>query len=177
MVELVPRIAEHLAALPKRLDSFRELEYQSEGWLKTELLLALLGMKAGGLIEEFDREVSLATRQQVDVLIVAGGCRHWVELKHWLIGMQRGSHYATRFYFTDKRGCSLMNDVRKLVRIDDDSRRWVLALLTTNPGEQDWRDGLAAYEARPDAIPLASRTDPSDFPNGFFLGLLEVTRP
>jgi len=174
IVELVPRIASHLAGLPRRLDSFRELEYQSEGWFKTELLLVLLDLKRDGVVDGFDREVSFGTRQKVDVAVTTQDVTNWIELKHWLIGTQRGSRYAARFYFTDSRDSTLMADVRKLAKIEGKSRRWVLALLTTNPGSEDWEAALAAYRARTDAIPLMPRTDPSDFPEAFFLALLEV---
>ena len=95
MIELVERFREALDGRRDILDCFCNYGVQLEGWLKGELLYFLDAEKSGGRLYDFDREVSFGQgRRKIDIRITgANGLATWVELKHWLIGYQKGYKY------------------------------------------------------------------------------------
>jgi hypothetical protein len=116
------------------LQCFCDQGVQVEGWLKGEVLLWLTREKASGIIQEFDREVVPGVgRKKVDIrltLASQGGMADvWLELKHYLIGFQRGVPYEARTYFSDSK-YGIITDITKLATINT-TYRYILVLATT----------------------------------------------
>jgi hypothetical protein len=175
---MVARFKEILDAHDKQLECFCRLGVQLEGWLKGELLYFLDNEKNEKKIVNFDREVQLNTgRQKVDlrleILTETTTLNVWIELKHWLIGSQKGTKYNAPFYFGDASSVGIKLDVEKLGKITDGSK-YLLILTTANPGVDDWSKGIAKFNDKFSPLCLNSLTKPTDFPQSYFLGLLEV---
>jgi hypothetical protein len=49
-----------------------------------------------------------------------------------------------------------------------------LILAVSNPGEEEWQKGIDKFNTKFALSFLISRTNPSAYPDEFFLGLLEV---
>lgn len=165
----------------QRLRCFHRYEVQVEGWLKGELLYFLHEEKGAGRIMHFDREVSVGpTRKKVDLKIEiptdSGTLEAWIELKHWLIGPQKGTHYNAQFYFRESGSVGIKPDAEKLSRITNGSKL-LLILATKNPGVDDWSAGVSEFNSKFSPLHLKSLTSPSDYPDYYYLGFLEVTRP
>lgn len=169
---LVEHLKAHFLRLEDPMRAFARCGVQVEGWFKGELLGALCGLKDRGDIADFDREVRCSSHR-VD-LQVKSSVTHWIELKHWLIGKQNGVEYGPRFYFQDSTSVGIRLDVKKLLDLHGEARRWLLLLLTANPGEKAWQEGVDGFNAKFSPYHLEPRTDPSQFPASFFLGLLYV---
>lgn len=88
-----------------------------EGWLKGEMLLVLDGLVQGGHIAGLDREVKVGPgqRKRIDLRVDVQGMSHWLELKHWLVGRQRGTTYGPSFYFGDPTSVGIRPDAEKLM--------------------------------------------------------------
>jgi len=110
----------------------------------------------------------------MDLYLTIAGQPHWVELKHWLIGHQRGVRWSPSSYFGDPTSVGISPDVEKLKALDASGERGLLILMTANPDPQAWRDGLDKFHAKFAPRMLRSHSDPTDFPTSYFLGLLEV---
>ncbi len=80
--------------------SFRYPQVQLEGWLKGEALFALDKLYEERMLEDFDREVPFAegSRRKIDLTVGIEGFRHWVEMKYWFVGRQKGERYGPAFY-------------------------------------------------------------------------------
>jgi hypothetical protein len=52
--------------------------------------------------------------------------------------------------------------------------RWLLLLFTTNPGKDECNIGIEQFHSKWSPRKLVPMTDPDDFPDSYFLGLLEV---
>ncbi len=151
---------------------FTEQGVQVEAWFKGELLFALNSCREKHAVQCFDREVkALEGRKGIDLKVMSNGL-HWVEIKHWLIGMQRSNKWAPSNYFADRTG--VVNDVDKLLRIEGSATRWLLILNTANPGPVAWQAGLDDFNRKFVPRRLLSLTDPADFPLSYCLGLLQV---
>lgn len=151
---------------------------QLEGWLKGELLVFLDGEKASGRIVGFDREVALdEARKKVDfrvnALTSSGSQSAWLELKHWLIGYQKGTRYNAQFYFGDPTSVGIRPDAEKLNGIQGGGR-YLFVLATANPGVPDWSSGVEKFNSKFSPLRLESLTSPTEFPDSYFLGLLSV---
>ena len=172
MVELVRRFQEALDARRDILECFCNHGVQLEGWLKGELLYFLDAEKAGGRLYDFDREVSFGQgRKRIDVKITGEhGLATWVEVKHWLIGYQRGYRYDAGFYLRDSSSVGIKPDVEKL-KLTSGSK-FLLILATANPGSKDWYCGVEAFDRKFSPLRISPMTDPADFPAQYFLGLL-----
>ena len=173
MQDIMPAIKRHFDGLTDRLSCFRDLEIQTEGWLKGELLFALSRLQSEGLLQDLDREVRLDAKR-IDVAFRRAGTQHYIELKHWLIGLQRGFSYNSNFYFSDSTSVGLVPDVDKLRRTPDDGARWILILHTSNPGPEQWTAGIAKFNEKFAPRTLAACSAPTEFPDTYFLGLLRV---
>ncbi|MFC1597271.1 hypothetical protein ACFL5Q_04950 [Planctomycetota bacterium] len=167
------RFADYLRQRPDPLICFTSLGIQVEGWLKGELLTFLTREKNERRIVHFDREVKCGDgNKKVDVTIsFSDHDRSWMELKHNLIGSQKGVSYNAEWYLKDKVN-GILADVQKLAALNT-ATRYVLILATANPGLADWQSAVAAFNQKFEHD-IASLTDPSDFPDSFFLGLLHV---
>ena len=144
-----------------------------EGWLKGELLTILDKLFQEGEIDGFDREVRIE-RRRVDLTVDLNGYKHWIELKHWLNGYQKGTFYGPSFYFGDPTSVGITKDVNKLMEIGSRGYRWILILLASNPGVEEWEKGIRKFNNKFEPIKLVNRSNPNNYPDEFFLGLLEV---
>ena len=171
MIELVKRFQEVLDARPGILECLCNYGVQVEGWLKGELIYFLDTEKAGGRLYDFDREASFGQgKEKIDIKITGeNGLVTWVELKHWLIGHQKGSKYNVGFYLLDSSN-GIKPDVEKL-KLTSGSK-FVLILATANPGAKDWFSGVEAFNRKFSPLRISPMTDPADFQTQYFLGLL-----
>ena len=172
MNRLIGTFVAHFDQLRDRMACFHKYGVQVEGWFKGELLLILYKQVINGTIQSFDREVNIeGSRSKVDLKVTIDDCAHWIELKHWLIGEQHGTSYSPSFYFGDPQG--LLKDVDKLCSIRGEDKRWLLLLLTKNPGVAAWESGLGKF-ANKFSYTLKPYTDPRKFDKLYFLSLLQV---
>lgn len=174
MDTLVPALRRHFDTLSDRYECFSRAEVQLEGWFKGELLFALDSLRATGLLRRVDREVKHGAGR-IDIVVDLAPERHWIELKHWLIGSQKGVLYGPSFYFGDQT-LGVVPDIDKLVKIESPARLWLLLLLTQNPGDAAWDSGLRKFHEKFGPRRLRCVTRPSGFPPSYYLGLLEVGR-
>jgi hypothetical protein len=172
MERLIPHLRTHFDALQDRLLCFTKHGVQTEGWFKGELLVLLETLVQKKVVESFDREVR-QTGALIDLLVVSDR-RHWVELKHWLIGTQKGTAYGPSFYFRDSSSVGIVRDARKLLSCPAEDQHWLLILAAANPGVELWRKGIQGFNEKFYPIRLETRTDPAEFPSSDFLGLLHI---
>jgi hypothetical protein len=76
-------------------------------------------------------------------------------------------------YFGDPTSVGIKPDVEKLSEIQKDVK-FILVLATANPGVSDWSTGINKFNRKFSPLHLESLTDPSKFPDSFFLGLLKI---
>lgn len=170
MIELLPSLTQHFEMTQDRFRCFTQLGFQSEGWFKGELVTLFNQLQNEGIIQELDREVKVE-KGRVDVRIRLNNTYHWIELKHWLIGNQKGVSYNPYFYFSDST-VGITHDIDKLNTLTD--HRWMLLLLTANPGTQAWEIGIEKFNNKFTPRRVTSRTQPDTFPSTYFLGLLDL---
>lgn len=173
---LVHRFREVLGSRPEVLKCFAEQGIQVEGWLKGEILTFLTVEKRAGRIAGFDREALVGNgRRKADVTVdiqeAAERCRLWIELKHYLVGWQKSILYNAFGYFNDP-AAGIKPDIDKLLAIPS-PHRYVLVLMTANPGATDWLAAITRFNQKFQPC-LHALTDPTDFPDDFFLGLIAV---
>jgi len=176
--DLIVRFKEILNSKTGLLDCFCKYGVQLEGWLKGELLCFLDNEKATGKLASLDREVSLGVgRKKVDLMVKiqtsSGALEAWIELKHWLIGYQKGSRYNAQFYFGDSSSVGIKPDVEKLSEISSGGK-FILILTTANPGMDDWTTGVDKFNRKFSPLHLERLTNPAEFPSSYFLGLLKI---
>src|SRR5260221_8946873 len=109
MIELLPRMKQYFDTTQNRFICFRNMGFQSEGWFKGELLTLFSEFQREGIIQELDREVMVGTKK-VDIKIRLNETYHWIELKHWLIGEQKGVSYNPSSYFGDTSSVGITGD-------------------------------------------------------------------
>jgi hypothetical protein len=174
MEQLMDSLAAHFGALQDRMACFTRHGVQTEGWFKGEMLLVLDGAQQRGLIAGFDREV-LTGRKRIDLRVDGvGGGHWWVELKHWLIGRQKGTSYGPGFYFGDRSSVGILPDVDKLLGLRGSGEGRLLILAAANPGPRAWGDGIRLFNEKFAPRRLRALSAPTDFPGTYFLGLLAV---
>lgn len=177
LCSLVHRFGQVLGERLHVLRCFVEQGVQVEGWLKGEILAFLTQEKKEGRLVDFDREVLIGQGRRKADLTLAMQCgaerfEAWVELKHYLIGEQKGFVWDAYGYFND-RSAGIKPDIDKLLTIPT-SNRYVLILGTANPGREDWKAAIDRFNEKFQSC-VRSLTDPTDFPDEFFPGLLAVT--
>jgi len=184
MRTLVSRFAEYLRRSEQQLRCFPQCESQVEGWFKGELLCFLDREKLEGRLPDFEREKKLyvgdeRNRIQVDMMLQfdqPGGNRRskWVELKHW-IGYQNNTLYKPSWYFTTtSHDCCVKAVLDRLLTIPEDGDKFMLVPFTPNPRFEKWNSGVEAFNAEFSHLSVRSLTNPNDYPEYFFLGLLHV---
>ena len=116
---LVFRFRDYLKEKHEPLACFTSSGVQVEGWLKGELLTFLTREMNQQLISDFDREVKCGDGfKKVDLTVsFAKQDRHWIELKHQLIGYQKGVFYASENYLKDRTN-GILADVAKLAALN-----------------------------------------------------------
>lgn len=177
--DLLFRFKKILDSKENILSCFCKYGIQSEGWLKGELLCFLDNEMAMGSLADFDREVSPPGmgRKKVDFKVrmstSSGILGAWIELKHWLIGYQKGVKYGSQFYFGDTSSAGIKPDVEKLSEISNGGR-FLVILTTKNPGKDDWLTGINNFNKKFSPLHVKNLTNTADFPTFYYLGLLKV---
>ncbi len=175
MKTLVSRFAEYLKKSERQLGCFHKYQSQVEGWFKGELLCFLDREKRTGRLFDFGRE-----RQdhggyngmKVDIMLKFDNMPpSWVELKHW-IGYQNETPYNPSSYFMTTTCVKPV--VERLLTIPENSDKFMLVPFTPNPGSKGWNSGIEAFNTRFTSLSVRSLTNPDDYPEYFFLGLLHV---
>jgi hypothetical protein len=160
-----------------RFATFTGQGCQLEGWFKGELLHVLAMAQREGAIASFDREVR-AGGGRVDLTVkLPTGESARIELKHWLIGVQRRVKYDAPFYFSDPTSVGITGDVRKLLRDAGDVPGFMLMLLTEKPRAEGWQRGLAKFHEKFAPLRLEALTEPAAYPPSYFLAALRVSSP
>lgn len=173
---LVLRLRQHFVDSNDIFLSLVRHGVQTEGWFKAEMLCFLDGEKVANRIASFDREVPFGVgKRKLDLKLSYNTIKTaaLIELKHWLIGPQRGTSWYARTYFLDPSPVGIKPDVERLTNITEDSK-YLLVLATSNPGEDDWSTGLQKFNTKFHPLHITSLTHPRDFSGSFFLGLLRV---
>lgn len=172
MKGLLQEFKNHFDQLQDRMVSVCQHGVQTEGWFKAELLTLLDKFVKQKRIRGVDREVTCANGK-IDLRIDTEFETNFIELKHWLIGKQKDYKYNPIFYFGDK-SLGVFKDVEKLLSLPDEYGRWLLLLLSANPGIDAWNSGVAKFNEKFAPYTLTSQSDPSDYPETYFIGLVEV---
>lgn len=176
MMSLVSRFAEYLKISEQQLRCFHQYESQVEGWFKGELLCFLDREKHTGRLHDFSRErqvyideryILVDIRLKFDEPDSKRVC--WVELKHW-IGYQNNQNWSPYWYFTNTTSPA----VERLLTMPEPGDKYMLVPFTPNPGSKDWDAGFKEFNTRFSPLTVRSLTNPSDYPEYFFLGLLHV---
>jgi len=178
MKTLVSRLAEYLRRSEQQLRCFHKYESQVEGWFKGELLCFLDREKRAGRLHDFSRERQVYIDERyilVDISLQFDVRVSWVELKHW-IGRQNNQQFTPSQYFTipRERSDSCAYCVERLLKIPEDGDKFMLVLFTDNPSSNVWNSGVEAFNNKFSPLSVRSLTNPSDYPDFFFLGLLHV---
>jgi hypothetical protein len=99
MINLINQFKEHLQPREDAFRCFCDRGVQVEGWFKGEMLTFLGKERAN-----FDREVkSGQENKKIDFLVKMDSQPTKIELKHWLVGKQKGTSYDARWYFKQGR--------------------------------------------------------------------------
>jgi hypothetical protein len=182
MICLIERFRKHLEVKEDALRSFCHRGVQVEGWFKGEMIAFL--HKEG---IHFDREVKFGSdkkdRKKIDFQVTLASQVTHIEMKHWLIGNQRGRSYNANWYFSqgrDAKGKALSNgiqaDFEKLSTIGGE--RYILIATTAKPSLHDWQNGVHIFNERAlnhnSLSRIKSVTDLGEYPDHFFLGLLHL---
>lgn len=187
MTHLVSRFAEYLRRSEQQLRCFHKYESQVEGWFKGELFCFLDREKLEGRLANFEREMNPYVgdehnRIHVDMMLqfvqpCSNHLSNWVELKHW-IGRQNEQQFTPSQYFrgSPDRTDSCVYCVERLLTIPDVSDKFILVAFTPNPGSEDWKSGVDGFNNQFRPLSVYSLTNPDDFPEYFFLGLLHVSK-
>jgi hypothetical protein len=173
---LVHRFRDLLTLRMHVLRCFTEQGIQVEGWMKGEFLAFLTEEKRTARILDFDREVLIGQgRKKADVALTLHESiardRIWIELKHYLIGRQKGIDYNAFGYFNDP-AAGIRSDIEKLFAVSS-PHKYALVLTTAKPKLPDWDAAITGFNRKFRPC-LRSLTDPKDFPEEFFLGLVSV---
>ena len=184
MKALVSRFAKYLGKSEQQLRCFHKYRSQVEGWFKGELICFLDQEKRAGRLPNFERErlVRVGDRRirqnKIDIALQfdnLGSGISWVELKHWL-SYETRTYYGCDWYFNTARHSSCVKpDAEKLLRIPEDGDKFMLVLCTDNPNSKGWYSGIEIFNTRFSPLSVRSLTNPSDYPDFFFLGLLHVS--
>jgi len=180
MQDALTRFRVILDAHDKHLKCFDQHAVQVEGWLKGELLPFFLSEKDSGRLFDFNTECSCGLgRRRVDYRLElhSGDIETdvWIELKHFQIGYQGKDRWKASDYFSDK-SIGIHSDVEKLSSITDGDK-YVLILATKNPEydePRNWLKGVNKFNEKFAPLHISSHTLTTDFPQSYFLGLLEV---
>jgi hypothetical protein len=183
MILLVSRFKKYLEERSEQqLRCFHNYESQVEGWFKGELLCFLDREKRERRLLNFERERSIYVderRMQVDIVLhfdeTDSSRDSWVELKHWIKTQNNTNWYHNYWYFTTANHSSCVKpDVEKMLKISGDGAKFMLVLCTPKPDYNEWNSGVDEFNAKFPSLSVCSLTNPNDYPDYFFLGLLHV---
>jgi len=171
MQKIVKKLGHEFDRMQDRMRVFCEQGVQVEGWFKGEFLYCLNLLAEEGSISSFDRERK-GPSGVTDIYIEENGKCHWGELKHWLIGKQKGKEYGPSFYFGHNNYA--YKDVEKLNAINKPDKRWLLILCTASPDQGSWSNSIEKFNERFSPFWLSSQASPPSVVGSYYLGLLEV---
>lgn len=182
IVDWALRLKKSLDSRQRVLECFCKYGVQVEGWFKGEILCFLDDEKVCGRIASFDREVvieSSGKKKKVDlkmrIISYDVGAEVVIELKHWLIGYQKGTKYNANFYFRDPTSVGIRPDIESLSNVSGHDR-FMLILCTANPSIEDWMSGVTEFNRKFNPLHIESLNSPAEFPSFYFLGCLKVSR-
>jgi hypothetical protein len=163
-------LREHLASEAAQLGCFGRYEFQSEGWLKAEWIGVLDRLRARGSVLGFDREIKRpGAKKMIDLAVDMPGNRHWIELKHWCVGSQRGQTWRPRDFIFD-----LEREFGKFCAVPPTDPCWIAVLCTPNPGPELWADALDSFNIENRPWSLTTSDQPRDYPAAYFLAVLRA---
>ena len=114
------------------LELFSKLQIQIEGWFRGELMNYIDRNHCGMTVENREVPIPNDKRKKVDLKIYD----YWVELKHGLVGCQKGNWFNLNSYFYNgKKGTNIANDIKKLRELDnspESKNRLILMFVSTN---------------------------------------------
>lgn len=164
--EVFDVLREHLRSRPDQLACFAKYEFQAEAWLKAEWIRVLDALKTSHRILDLDREIK-KNKKLIDLAVNLDDGRHWIELKHWYLGRQKGQVWRPRDFIFE-----LEKEFEKFDDVEAGNRGWIAALCTNNPGATAWESALDEFN-RDNAPWRVEPVDrPTDYPPSYFLGLL-----
>jgi len=162
-------LRKHLYDHIDRLQCFGKYEFQAEGWLKAECVFVLDDLKNRKLICNVDREIKSKGLKKIDLAIDLDDGRHWIELKHWFMGKQRGQLWRPIDFIS-----GLESECKKFTAVQAGSRAWVAVLCTTNPGSSAWSTAIQKFNQEYSPWKLRSLDMPDSYPQCYFFGILQV---
>ena len=178
LIKIILLLKEYLDTKKEIFMCFCDYGVQLEGWFKGELLFFFNNLKNSRELNDFDREVkSPVLNNKIDFKLEFQIENRneivWLELKHWLIGYQKGTKYIAQTYFVDPTSVGIKPDIEKL-RIISSDNKYMLVTMTANPGRNDWYNGVQKFNDKFANLKIESLTNPEDFNKSYFLGLLKV---
>lgn len=162
----------HLSKHLDRIRCFNQYEFVAEYWLKTEWLTLLHDLRRKGHISNLDREIVTKVqgeKRKIDLAVELDTGRHWIELKHWLIGKQKRGRWRLPDYID-----VLEKDFYNFESVSAGTRAWVAVLCTANPTPTAWRDMLRQFNQEYAPWRLQSLDNPTHYPDSYFLGILRA---
>lgn len=172
MRKLVSRFAEYLRKSERQLQCFHQYKSQVEGWFKGELICFLDQEKLEGRLHDFGRERTDhggCNGMRVDIMLQFDNRPlSWVELKHWT-----GFPFPY-FRLAQDRTDSCVYCVDRLQTIPVNVDKFMLISVTPNPGAEFWNSEVEKFNTKFSPLSVRSLTNPDDYPDYFFLGLLHV---
>lgn len=160
---------DHLRSRSDQLACFGKYEFQAEAWLKAEWIRVLDEMKTQGSIRALDREVKVNNKKLIDLAVDLDDGRHWIELKHWFLGRQKGQVWRPRDFMPE-----LESEFEKFKTVKAGDRVWIATLCTTNPGTDAWASALNEFNREKSPWEVEPIDSPADYPPSYFLGVLHA---
>ena len=175
---LVERLRRRCERGSSRINAFVKYSRQMEGWFKGEILAIASDMERKGQVQRFapDRRFDpAASKRNIDLYFeIESSTQIWIELKHWYIGTYNTGHTVNALhYFKDTTSATIPNFVAKLPA-DWLLPIYMLIVTTPNLGRSDWHAGIEHLRKSGHKRRFTPLTDPNDFPDSYFLGLLKL---
>lgn len=170
ILQVFDTLRQHLREHVSMLECFGRYEFQAEGWLKAEWIAILDQMRTKGHIHDVNREVSVnGGRQKIDLRVDLDDGHHWIEIKHWAIGLQKGALWRPVDSISE-----LEHECEKFTAVHAGNRAWVAALCTKHPGATDWSTAIHQFNRDNEPWRLLVLDDPKNYPNSYYLGVMQV---
>ncbi len=132
---------------------FSNLQIQIEGWFRGEIMHYFKENRYDMTTKNREVPVTNEERKKVDLKVKLNNVSYWIELKHLLVGYQKGNkkegnqygnYFSLNFYFYS--GTYISNDIEKLKKVSwvpkETTYKYVLAFLSTNyPEDKEIKNG------------------------------------
>jgi len=159
----------HLKGKRKQIDCFDTYAFQAEGWLKGELVFALHKIKEEGTILDFYREFTALGRKKIDLAVDLSDGRHWIELKHWLIGKQKDQEWGPNAYVSD-----LENEITKLKAVKAGHNGWIAVLCTRKPNVEQFNTAINRSNREYAPCKLVVIDDPNNYSLEYYFAAIKI---